>query len=97
MGRRDLRAHGWGEPARTRAGSGASAFAFAPRAFSLGRPGRRMSAAVHRRSKSLVAEATQRKKEWKRGEGLCEGGIRRPVNASRRVCMTTTSGYNEKH
>ena len=69
-----------GEPARTRAGSGASAFAFAPRAFSLGRLGRRMSAAVNRRSKTPVAEATQRKKEWKRGEGLCEGGIRRPVN-----------------
>ena len=32
-------ARAWvGEPARTHAGSGASAFAFAPRAFSLGRP-----------------------------------------------------------
>ena len=61
---------------RTRAycaGSGASAFAFAPRAFSLGRPGRRMSAAVLLQFRNPKAEATPRTQSWKRGRGLCDG------------------------
>jgi len=54
----------------------------APRAFPLGRPGLRMSAAVLLQCRSLVAEATPRKNYWKRGGGLCEGGLRRHVQAN---------------
>jgi len=62
---------------------------FAPRAFPLGRPGLRMSAAVILQYRNPVAEATPRKNYWKRGRGLCEGGLRRHAQRRQRHTQTT--------
>ena len=51
--------------------------------------GLRMSAAVLLQYKTSVAEATPRKNYWKRGGGLCEGGLRRHEQRRQRHTQTT--------
>ena len=86
-------ARAW-EGAREHTRAGASAFAFAPRAFPLGRPGRRMSAA-----ELLKNEIQKRKRHDKRSlenekRGCAMGGRRRPVHARHRSYTTTAIRYS---
>ncbi len=87
-----MRTGGWSPRVLARA-LGQAREALRLRAFSLGRPGRRMSAAALLQYVNLKAEATPRKKYWKRGGGLCEGGLRRPDKRRQEQKQIDTRGY----